>query len=164
MKYIDVWFSHGVHASKIFLTRLFLVSFFSSLLSLSQTHTHTYILVPFIIHDLLDGRRLCLRRIRHSWLCVLEPNMCVEKRLFFSSVVYPPSPSCLVSSLHSMYHIYIYIYVYIYSSTLIVFCTCIVDVIALLIKLDCLWRISRFFFLSFLYMLFHTFTTSMSFM
>lgn len=55
-----------------------------------HTHTHTYILVPFIIHDLLDGRRLCLRRIRHSWLCVLEPNMYVEKRLFFSSVVYPP--------------------------------------------------------------------------
>jgi hypothetical protein len=90
----------------VFFSRFF---FFSSLL---VTNTHTYILVPFIIHDLLDGRRLCLQRIRHSWLCVLEPNMCVEKRLFFSSVVYPPSLSCLVSSLHSMYHIYICIDIY----------------------------------------------------
>ena len=114
-KYIDVWFSHGVHVSEIFLARLFF-SFSSLLLSLWQTHTHThthtYILVPFIIHDLLDGRRLYLRRIRHSWLCVLEPNVCVcvyvIKRLFSSSVVYPCSFSCLASSLHILYQISIY--------------------------------------------------------
>ena len=101
-------FSHGTHASKIFLARLFLSRFFSS--SLLVTNTHTYILVPFIIHDLLDGRRrLCLRRIRHSWLCVLEPNVYVVKRLYSSSVVYPCSLSCLASSLHSMYQISIYI-------------------------------------------------------
>lgn len=58
---------------------VFSLSLFFSLLALSQTHTR--ILVPFIIHDLLAGRRLCLRRIRHSWLCVLEPSrLYVEKK------------------------------------------------------------------------------------
>jgi len=115
-----------IHAFKIFLYTSFVRSFvrplcrcasfsfflFSSLLSLSQTHT--YILVPFIIHDLLAGRRLYLRRFRHSWLCVLEPSrLYVEKRLFFSSVVvvvYPLhfflslslSSLCLFSR-HSLY-------------------------------------------------------------
>ncbi len=92
--------------------------FFSS--SLLVTNTHTYILIPFIIHDLLDGRRLCLRRIRHSWLCVLEPNVCVKKRLFSSSVVYPPLFLAL-SLLYSLCTIYIYTYIYIYIGTLIVF-------------------------------------------
>ena len=92
--------------------------FFSSLRLV--TNTHTYILVPFIIHDLHDGRRrLYLRRIRHSWLCVLEPNICVEKRLFFSSVVYPP-----FFFLPCLFFTFCIPYIY----TLIVFflcCTCI---------------------------------------
>jgi hypothetical protein len=97
-----------VHTPSKSSLRVFFSRFFSPLFSLSQTHTHTYILVPFIIHDLHDGRRLCLRRIRHSWLCVLDPNVCVVKRLFSSSVVYPCSLSCLASSLHSMYRISIH--------------------------------------------------------
>jgi hypothetical protein len=117
------------------------------------SQTHTYILVPFIIHDLLDGRCLCLQRIRHSWLCVLEPNMCVEKRLFSSSVVYPPL-SLLPCFFFTFYVPYIYIHWDIDRFFLHLHCRqhCVVDQHRLSIE-----NFTFFFFLSFFLLLFHTF-------
>lgn len=104
----------------------FSLFFFSSLL---VTNTHTYILVPFIIHDLHDGRRLCLRRIRHSWLCVLEPNMCVLKKGCSPRPSFIPPLFLALSLLYILCTTYIYIhtsYIYMYIHTC--------------------WYIDRFFF------------------
>ena len=56
----------------------------------------------------------------HGYAC--SSRMCMLKKGCSSRPSFiPPSPPCLVSSIHSMYHTYIYVYVYEYNSTLIVF-------------------------------------------
>lgn len=101
--------------------------FYSRFFLFSPCHKHTYIHLRSLHHSWIYSTVVvsaCGAFDIHGYACSSRMCVCVEKRLFSSAVVYPPPPSfsCLVSSLHSLYHICIlYIYNIIYVGTLIVF-------------------------------------------
>ncbi len=129
-KYISVWFSHGVHASKIFLMRLFFSFFFSSSLLVTNTYIH-----PRSLHHSWFARRSLSLLAAHSTFMAMRARaeyVCWKKVVLLVRRLSPP-----LSLLPCFFFTFYVPYIYIYIGTLIVFfCTCIVDNIALLINID----------------------------